>query len=183
MFKLTSPRQRAANRVNAVRSTGPKSHQGKIRASLNATKHALTKPVDVSPWGKHLDSISNLLVAEGLDQGEAQDVAKKILDYERNAEYQRKRFVDLRDGVSSDEDPPEIFLDLWVADRLDRGAKNKNPLFEEKLDKEIAKFFRQVAEGRLSQIRNEAIKTLRNADRHLRRSALQLSKALRSSEA
>ncbi len=180
---MTSPRQRAANRANAVRSTGPKSHQGKIKASLNATKHALTKPVDTSPWGKYLDSICDLLVAEGLEQGEAQDLAKKILDYERNAEYQRKRFIDLREGAPLCEDPPEIFADLWVADRLDRGAKNKNPLFEEKLDKEIAKFFRRVAEGRLIQVQNEAIKTLRNADRHLRRSALQLFKALRFSEA
>ncbi len=180
---MTSPRQRAANRANAVRSTGPKSHQGKIKASLNATKHELTKPIDASPWGKFLDSISDLLVAEGLEQGQAQDVAKKILDYERNVEYQRKRFVDLLEGAPLYEDPPEIFADLWVADRLDRGAKNKNPLFEEKLDKEITKFIRKVAEGRLRQARNEAIKTLRNADRHLRRSALQLSKALRSSEA
>lgn len=38
----TSPAQVAANRANALLSTGPKTEQGKYRSRLNATTHGLT---------------------------------------------------------------------------------------------------------------------------------------------
>jgi hypothetical protein len=166
-----------------MRSTGPKSHQGKVKASLNATKHALTRPIDVSPWGKYLEIISDWLVAEGLSQHQAQDITKKILDYERNIEYQRKRYLDLRDDRPSYETPAELSADLWVANTLSEGLEGKTPIFEERLDKETAKFLLRVAQGRLTKARGEALKVLRNADRHLRRSALQLSKVIRIQDA
>jgi hypothetical protein len=104
------------------------------------------------------------------------------LDYERNLEYQRKRFLDVREGKPLYETPVEVHADLWVAETLDKGAQNKNPLYEEKLDREIAKFFRKIAETRLRKARSEALRILRNADRHLRRSALQLSKSVRNQD-
>src|SRR5438067_2042428 len=39
---MTSERQRAANRANAQKSTGPKSRAGKRRASQNAYRHGLS---------------------------------------------------------------------------------------------------------------------------------------------
>jgi hypothetical protein len=41
--------QYAANRLNAILSTGPKSDEGKKRSSLNATRHGLTGRVVVLP--------------------------------------------------------------------------------------------------------------------------------------
>ena len=41
---MTSPRQIAANRRNASRSTGPVTVQGKARASRNARRHGLSVP-------------------------------------------------------------------------------------------------------------------------------------------
>ena len=38
---MTSPEQRAANQVNALRSTGPQTQAGKARVSQNAVKHGL----------------------------------------------------------------------------------------------------------------------------------------------
>ena len=58
--------------------------------------------------------------------------------------------------------------------------KAKKPLFEEKLDLEIAKLFRKTVENKLRIARNEELEKLRSADRHLRRSALQLAKAIRA---
>ena len=51
-------------------------------------------------------------------------------------------------------------------------------IFDEKLDVEIAKFFRQIAYRDLKVEHDKALRVLRNADRHLRRSANQLFKVL-----
>jgi hypothetical protein len=65
--------------------------------------------------------------------------------------------------------------------RLDRTKETKTkPIFDEKLDPEMAKFFRTVARRDLQKVHSEALKVLRNADRHLRRSANQLIKSLRT---
>jgi tRNA-binding EMAP/Myf-like protein len=76
-----------------------------------------------------------------------------------------------------------LAADLWVAETLEKRAKAKKPLFEEKLDLEIAKLFRKTVENKLRIARNEELEKLRSADRHLRRSALQLAKAIRAAEA
>jgi hypothetical protein len=202
---MTSPRQRAANRANARKSTGPRSAQGRQRASLNATKHGLARPIDASPWGEHAPAMEALLCADGYSETEAQDIARKILDYERNLDFQRQRFKEtVADGGNTSDTAAGKFdetsaadqldaavleafgplaADLWVAETLEKRAKAKKPLFEEKLDLEIAKFFRKTVENKLRIARNEELEKLRSVDRHLRRSALQLSKALRSSKA
>jgi hypothetical protein len=40
----------------------------------------------------HLEAIEALLLSEGYPKLEAQDIAKKILDFERNLDFQRERF-------------------------------------------------------------------------------------------
>src|SRR5687768_8150230 len=40
--RTISPKKLAANRANALKSTGPRTRQGKQRSSQNATTHALT---------------------------------------------------------------------------------------------------------------------------------------------
>jgi len=46
---MPSPLQYAANRLNAMKSTGPASPKGKVRSSLNALRHGLTARVVVLP--------------------------------------------------------------------------------------------------------------------------------------
>lgn len=74
----------------------------------------------------------------------------------------------------------EFAADLWVADTLDKWAQAEKPLFEEKLDLQIAKFLRKIVEARLAEARRAELQKLRAADRHLRRSALQLSRAIKT---
>jgi hypothetical protein len=81
---MTSPKQRAANRSNALKSTGPRSQAGKRQSSVNSTKHLLTKPIDSLPWGQHLRALTHLLVYDGFEEAQAGELARKILDYERN---------------------------------------------------------------------------------------------------
>ncbi len=50
---MTTERQRAANRTNAKKSSGPKSSAGRNRSSQNARRHGLTAPPpwdDVAKW-------------------------------------------------------------------------------------------------------------------------------------
>ena len=60
---MTTERQVAANRVNASRSTGPRTPEGKARVALNAIKHGLfsreslvkgESQVDLLDFGKRL---------------------------------------------------------------------------------------------------------------------------------
>ena len=46
---MATARQRRANRLNAQRSTGPNSAQGKARASMNALRHGLRAEIPVLP--------------------------------------------------------------------------------------------------------------------------------------
>ena len=189
---MTSLKQRAANRNNARKSTGPRSEAGKQQSSVNSVKHSLTRPIDALPWGQHLQPLMDLLIRDGLEADKAGDLARKILDYERNADYQRRRFLDFRAGTPLQyETPPSAHADLAIATRLDQSKKEKGkskskpassnrpkPIFDEKLDVEIAKFFRQIAYRDLKVEHDKALRVLRNADRHLRRSANQLFKVL-----
>ncbi len=47
---MVSCRQKVANRRNAQRSTGPRTQEGKVRASQNALTHGLTSQDVVLPW-------------------------------------------------------------------------------------------------------------------------------------
>ncbi|WP_407192916.1 hypothetical protein [Bradyrhizobium sp. STM 3566] len=59
---MTSDRQRAANRANAQRSTGPKSRAGKARASLNAYRHGLAARTEIgSDRGQRIDELARQL--------------------------------------------------------------------------------------------------------------------------
>jgi hypothetical protein len=46
---MTSPRKATANRANAVRSTGPKSTEGRRKSSRNALRHRLAIPIECIP--------------------------------------------------------------------------------------------------------------------------------------
>ncbi len=176
---MVSSRQRAANRVNAHKSTGPKTSWGKSRSSLNSTKHALTQRIDASPWGEHLKTLADLLLEDGIDPTKAHELAKKILDYERNVDYQRKRFLDVEEGRGLQyETTIGELTNVYLAHVLDQASSSKKPIFEEKLDQEIAKFLKTLATKEVRDAKRKGKRDLQNADRHFRRSANQLIKCL-----
>ena len=63
---MASPKQLAANRRNALRSTGPRTPQGKQASKFNATKHGL--------------SASELIIPGQEDPAEFEALFKDFLD-------------------------------------------------------------------------------------------------------
>ena len=84
---MTSPKQKAANRLNAIKSTGPKSAEGTRKASLNAVKHRLSLPVSEQLYGKEIATVAALVRDECTSDHQAKELAKRIIDYERNEQF------------------------------------------------------------------------------------------------
>lgn len=76
---MTTPKQQAANRRNAMRSTGPTSDAGKAVARLNATSHGLraASPVvpgeDPAAWEEYRDAVVSDLAPVGILETELAD--------------------------------------------------------------------------------------------------------------
>lgn len=85
MARAVSAQKRAANRRNAQLSSGPRSEQGKRRVSLNALRHGLSSPVAPDFVGRRYPQLIELLVREeGLEEGSAHELSRKIFEYERS---------------------------------------------------------------------------------------------------
>jgi hypothetical protein len=62
---VTSPKKTAANRLNAGRSTGPRTRAGKDRARRNALRHGLSTDLNLdSTWGPQIDRFAHALAGE-----------------------------------------------------------------------------------------------------------------------
>jgi hypothetical protein len=84
---MTSPKQKAANRLNAIKSTGPRTLEGTRKASLNAVKHRLSLPVSEQLYGKEIADVASLVRDECISDHQAKELAKRIIDYERNEQF------------------------------------------------------------------------------------------------
>ena len=64
---MTSEQQIAANRRNASRSTGPKSHNGKRRSATNARKHGLAETITTqAEYARLVDDLTSEIAGERL---------------------------------------------------------------------------------------------------------------------
>ena len=93
MIEQTSLKKRQANRRNALKSTGPKSPEGRLRSASNSLTHSLSVPVKFDFHNPLVTSIVQVIAEEGLDHRTAQDLAVKIVEYERNLAYQSELFL------------------------------------------------------------------------------------------
>jgi len=80
---MKSQDQRVARRGFAARATGPKTAEGKRRVSVNATLHGLSTPLDQQLYSKEIEDVRLLVLAECLDDLEALELAKRIIQFER----------------------------------------------------------------------------------------------------
>lgn len=84
---VVSAKQRAANRVNSLKSTGPRSEEGKFRAKLNAAKHGLSLPVNERVFADQIKTIGQLIRDDCETDAQAAELAKRIIDFERNEAF------------------------------------------------------------------------------------------------
>lgn len=180
---MASPRQKAANRLNAAHSTGPKSEAGRRRSAVNARRHGLTSSVESSDSGGQIPEIATLLKEDGLSLEVAHEIARRIVQYERNVAYQRERFIDQLANkplgrVVTDEAKESLDLAQMLAEARTLG-KVVIPGIDEKLSKELEQFFGRVGERQVKAATRDAELELKSADRYLRRAANQMIKQLR----
>jgi hypothetical protein len=84
---MASDRQRAANRANAKKSSGPKSRAGKIRSSRNAYRHGLSAPARRDEtWTGSVDEGARTIVEStggAINPGQAVLIAQAELEVQR----------------------------------------------------------------------------------------------------
>jgi hypothetical protein len=102
---MTSPKQIAANRRNATKSTGPVTAQGKARASRNALRHGLSVPINrASAVAADIGEFALQLVGEAASQTEidlARAAAEAQLELARIQREKQLLLEALMSGVSS----------------------------------------------------------------------------------
>jgi len=181
---VTSPRQRAANRRNALHSTGPKTIAGRRRVAVNALSHGLSVPVDPLIQQDLINPILDRLVSEDLSEPVRLDLATKIAEFERNIAHQRERFAY---SISGQEPAPRDVLgidEVFIEDILDLKLEAEQDAFgggeQAEFLKEAKAALKSLRSWGDRQAKRELNEELRSTERYYRRAANQLIKTLRA---
>ena len=87
---MTSAKKRASNHANGLHFQAGRKKDGLRPVSLNAMKHGLSLPVDEAGFGKEISQIAELIRDECTDLSQAQEMARRIIDFERNEAFLRQ---------------------------------------------------------------------------------------------
>jgi hypothetical protein len=185
---MASPEQKAANRLNAIKSTGPRTAEGIRSASLNAVKHRLSLPVSEQLYGKEIAAVAALVRDECTSDHQAKEFAKRIIDYERNEQF----LLDF----NTDEADAELKAWMYCAPRFELiqlvkvhenkmrawctfTTSNKKPKGKERLEEiNFLKGFMHLQDKVLLGKISQAKKTQSAAIRYQKRAINQLVKAV-----
>lgn len=184
---MTTASQRRANRLNAQRSTGPKTAQGRQRVSQNAVRHGLSAPLETDPV--LLEAlVMRLQAGEGLFRVEAESLALRIIAFERTQAHQRTQWLATL-GSNAPEDLGQdserssaVSVTQMLGNRLVKAEGQGNThIAGQPLQwyKDALRLF--IQSDRSAQ--RAGIREIRAADRYYRRAANQLIKALRGLDA
>ena len=87
---MTSERQKAANRANALHSTGPKTREGKVAVRLNAIRHGLLARDAVLP-GEDADAFEDLWKEVWAEFSPVGPIEKLLVERAINAMWRLRR--------------------------------------------------------------------------------------------
>jgi hypothetical protein len=123
---MTSPAKIRANRRNARRSTGPRSHAGKAIAARNSRRHGLTLPVLDEPSASR-EVVALARVIETSEMGREADAAGHVLACriaEAMIDLKRVRFAKLPlvAALHAERSDLRTLLQLSRLDRYERYA-------------------------------------------------------------
>jgi len=124
-LEMASEKQIAANRANAMRSTGPKTVAGRLKSSRNAFRHGLSGPARSDPMTlAKVDDIAHVLAGEQATEDQLTSVA----DFTR-AQLELLRIRSIRTELLAKIDPNDNNLQelqrLAALDRYERYALTK----------------------------------------------------------
>lgn len=160
---MATPAQIAANRRNALKSTGPKSAAGRARAAKNATRHGLTGAVPRQIVAAMYRKITGSALPE--DPGAVDPLALRLATAEGRLAMARGRELDmLREGSDGVRFVPEreLISDALLHEWLLTGTVAGNLVAEaEQLQVKLA----QTATRNIRQVYPRTARYLRAAER------------------
>lgn len=181
---MSSPKKRNANRLNAQRSTGPRTALGRRVSASNALKHGLSVAVGPELMGPTRARIFSLLAQDSLDASVALDLADKIFEYERNLAHQKDYFLSVYvQQVNEPEEVERRMLEQTPELDMLQDLIDYQRYFVGRVNlRDLAFVARQTMRFRQSWLRRHEreVRVERvAAERYMRRSTNQLIKALR----
>ena len=187
---MASPKQRVANKANALKSTGPKSDGGKRRASVNASKHKLSLPIDARAFEAELRAVVALIRDDCDSDSQALELASRIINYERNEAFLIKQSeLDVNAAIKDwAMDPHRFALNGLVQQHQKKErvsvtftSPNKRPKGKERTQeiKFIEDFLKLQDKVVLGRAREQQIK-MTNSQRYQKRAINQLAKGVRA---
>lgn len=185
MTQTSSLNKRQANRRNALHSTGPRTDEGKRRSAINALQHGLSTAGQWLHDDPKVQAIADFIEQEGIEQGAAQELAQRIVNYEINLEHQRKLFLQ-SPKLAKYTDPMQLMQESFGNDvailddsvmqqEMLEGSINKQDL---RLLKEMKKLMLRVIN--IEQRQQAKALDLHNSMRYLKRSSNQLIKGFKA---
>jgi hypothetical protein len=131
----TSERKRNANRLNARRSTGPRTKAGKARAGQNARRHGLNVPACCDPARSgEVDALAHAIAGEDAD-AQRLELARRVAAAQIDLVLARRARVALFPATP---DEPGAIGRLAAIDRYERRALSRRKLAIRDFDGAVA---------------------------------------------
>jgi hypothetical protein len=184
---MASERQIAANRRNALSSTGPRSASGKKRASRNALRHGLTLPNSSPDFATRLEELSLQFAGEFQNDRTMMEFARNAAEAELDRERARRTRLALVERATNfgSLDPPKLFPTplqevKWLI-RIERwlsGQRQRPPRMPKLIDPSTT--MPAQAADRLAEATRRVLPELAKLDRYEARAISRRDQAIRA---